>query len=91
MNRQQIIPILKGQKDLLRRFSVKQIYIFGSAARDEATNTSDVDLLVGFNSNARASLFQFYQLCQELSQVSDCGVDQATPNSLHHGFISGEF
>ena len=83
MNRQQIITILKGQKDLLRRFSVQKIYIFGSAARNEATDASDVDLLVEFNPNARMGLFQFSRLRRELSQVLNCDVDLATPDSLH--------
>lgn len=83
MDRQQIITILKGQKDLLRRFSVKKVYLFGSSARNEATDASDVDLIVEFDQNARVSLFQFSRLRRELSQVLDCDVDLATPDSLH--------
>jgi predicted nucleotidyltransferase len=83
MNREQIITLLKGQKNLMRRYSVESIYLFGSVARNDATDTSDVDLLVAFNPDARVSLFQFSRLRRELSQVLDCHVDLATPDSLH--------
>jgi uncharacterized protein len=84
MKRQQIITILKGQKDLLRRYSVDKLYLFGSSARDEAVETSDVDLIVEFNPNARVGLFRFSQLRHELSQVLNCKVDLTTPDALHH-------
>lgn len=32
-----------------RRFNVKHLYLVGSAARDEAQQGSDIDLLVSFN------------------------------------------
>ncbi|MBC2711368.1 MAG: nucleotidyltransferase domain-containing protein [Desulfosarcina sp.] len=90
MNRHQIITILKGQKDLLRRFSVKKVYLFGSSARNEATDTSDVELIVEFSQNARVSLFQFARLRRELSQVLDCDVDipwQDMRNLLSHEYL----
>lgn len=34
--------------DLRKRFGVKQLWLFGSAARDEAGADSDVDILVEF-------------------------------------------
>lgn len=83
MNRQQIITILKEQKDLMRRYSVESIYLFGSVARNDATDTSDVDLLVEYNPDARVSLFQFSRLRRELSRVLQCNVDLATPDTLH--------
>jgi predicted nucleotidyltransferase len=83
LNRQQIITILARRKDLLRRFSVKNIYLFGSSSRNKATSTSDVDLLVEFDQNARVGLFQFCQLRRELSQVLKCDVDLVTPDGLH--------
>ena len=78
----QTIIILKGQKDLLRRFSIQKNYLFGSSTRNEATGTSDVDRIVEFSRNTRVSLFQFAQLRRELSQVLNCHVDLATPDSL---------
>jgi uncharacterized protein len=83
LNRQAIISVLKEQKELVRRFSIQNIYIFGSAARDQATNLSDVDLLVEFAEDALVSLFQFARLRRELSRVLNCNVDLVTPDALH--------
>jgi predicted nucleotidyltransferase len=83
MNHQQIIAVFQDQEDLLRRYSIQKIYLFGSSAGDEATATSDVDLLVAFEPNARVNLFQFSRLRRELTQALDCEVDLATPDSLH--------
>ena len=89
MNRQQIIATLKAQKDLIRRYSVDSIYLFGSVARNESTDTSDVDLLVEFNPDARVSLFQFTRLRRELSRLLQCDVDLATPDALHKELKAG--
>jgi uncharacterized protein len=83
LNRQEIISVIKEQKELVRRFSIQNIYIFGSAARDQATDSSDVDLLVEFAENARVSLFQFARLRRELSRVLNGKVDLVTPDALH--------
>lgn len=84
MKRQQIITILKGQKNLLRRYSVENLYLFGSSARNEAAETSDVDLIVEFDPDARVGMLRFSQLRHELSRVLDCNVDLTTPDALHH-------
>ena len=68
----------------MHRYSVASISLFGSVARNDATDASDVDLLVEFDPNARIGLFLFSQLRYELSQVLNCNVDLATPDALHH-------
>jgi predicted nucleotidyltransferase len=83
MDRQQIITILKDQKDLLDRYCVRKIYLFGSSARNEATMASDVDLIVEFEPKARIGLFRFSRLRYELSQVLNSAVDLTTIDALH--------
>lgn len=49
LTKEEIISILQQQKDLLRsKFYVKNIGIFGSFARNEANENSDIDFLVEF-------------------------------------------
>ncbi len=51
MKRSEVLETLAAHRDELRaRFAVKSLALFGSVARDEATDTSDVDLLVEFGS-----------------------------------------
>lgn len=83
MKRQQALKILSANRDKLDRFSVKDVYIFGSVARDESIQGSDVDILVEFQEDAKIGLFQFARLQRFLSELLECDVDLATPDSLH--------
>lgn len=50
MKRDEALKTLaEHREELRRRFGVKSLALFGSVARDEATETSDVDLLVEFD------------------------------------------
>jgi len=81
MKRDDVVRILSHHRDVLRQqFGVKSLILFGSVARDEATETSDVDLLVAF---ARpVGLFGLYALQDYLAQLLDCAVDVGTLDSL---------
>ena len=50
MNRDELLDLLRTHKAILaRRFGVTELAIFGSFARDQGSNTSDIDILVGFD------------------------------------------
>jgi predicted nucleotidyltransferase len=50
MKRETVLQILLAhEKDLRVQYGVKSLSLFGSVARDAATESSDVDLLVDFN------------------------------------------
>jgi uncharacterized protein len=50
MNRNQVLNIIAEHRDKLARdFGIKSLALFGSVVRNEATPTSDVDLLVEFD------------------------------------------
>ena len=66
---------------ILEPFLPNRIGIFGSVARGEATQTSDLDILVDFNS--RISLFDLIDLEEKLSDALHCKVDLVTERSLH--------
>jgi predicted nucleotidyltransferase len=83
MNRQQALQTLAENRSKLKRFSVKDLYLFGSVARDEAIDGSDVDILVKFQPNAKIGLFQFARLQRFLSELLEYNVDLATPDALH--------
>jgi Predicted nucleotidyltransferases len=49
MDKSQILKALElHQEEILRRFQVRHLGLFGSAARDEMGEDSDVDVLVEF-------------------------------------------
>ena len=80
MHRDEIVSRLAGSRDLLARFGVKELYLFGSAVRNEARDDSDVDLLVEFEQPV--SLFQFVRLQREIEAVLDCRVDLVTRRAI---------
>jgi predicted nucleotidyltransferase len=64
----------------LTRLGVRSLALFGSAARDEATPTSDIDLLVDF---ARpVGLFGFLRVKQHLEHLLGREVDLVTRDAL---------
>ena len=83
MEKNQIILKLTKNRELLKRYGVKEVRLFGSVARDQASDDSDVDLLVAFEPTAHIGLFEFSRLRHELSQLLGCDVDLATQNALH--------
>lgn len=49
MKRDEILDALRTHKEILtERFGVAELSVFGSYARDQATETSDLDILVKF-------------------------------------------
>ena len=68
------------QEELRRRYGIKSIALFGSVSRNEASETSDVDILVEFNKPV--GLFAFAHTRRYLSELLDCEVDLVTPMAL---------
>ncbi len=53
MKKQEILDRLHDRYgEIVKRFNVKQLRLFGSAARDELRPDSDIDILVGFKGPA---------------------------------------
>jgi predicted nucleotidyltransferase len=79
-NKTQVLAIIQEHRDRLNDFSVKELFLFGSVARDEATAESDVDFLVSFN--RPVGLFTLLGLKAFLEDLLGCSVDIGTPDSL---------
>ena len=64
MNRREILDVLRTHKPTLaQRFGVTELALFGSFARDEATDGSDVDILIRYDGPATSKSYfgvQFY-------------------------------
>lgn len=81
MEKQVVMKRLSScMEEIRQRFSVRALAIFGSLARDEATDDSDVDVLVVFNGKAGFDLFmdlKFY-----LEELLARKVDLVTEKAL---------
>ena len=58
---------------VLKKYPITKAAIFGSYARNEATNNSDIDLLI--ESNQPITLFDVLRLEKELSEVTSRKID----------------
>lgn len=72
--------IREHMPELRDEYLVSKIGIFGSYARGEATNTSDIDVLVEFSQPV--DLFHFIALQDRLAEILGRKVDLATPRAL---------
>ncbi len=80
MERQEVLDKLSAHRAELQEMGVESVAVFGSVARDEADNTSDVDLLVTFN--REIGLFHFAHVRRRLSEILGCPVDLVTQRAL---------
>ena len=81
MRRDEAITRLRELKPLLDKYGVRRLRIFGSVARDEADEKSDIDLIADFESGT--DLIDFIAVKQDLAEALGVKVDLATANSLH--------
>src|SRR5438046_2314951 len=61
--------------ELCRRYSVKELAVFGSALRHDFRPDSDVDFLVEFQPDARIGFLAIGRMQQELEALVDRRVD----------------
>ena len=67
---------------ICRRYQVRELSLFGSAARGETRPDSDIDLLVDYFPEARPSLFDLIGMTNELSDLVGRKVDLGVKRSL---------
>jgi hypothetical protein len=80
MRREEVTETLRMHRKELSRRGVKSLRLFGSAARDEASAASDVDLLVAFE--ATPSYSDFMKLRIFLDDLLGAKVDLVTESGL---------
>jgi predicted nucleotidyltransferase len=80
MRREKVIHLLNQNQKALRNGGISHLYLFGSYARDEATETSDIDILIELNKPI--GLFQLMNLQDRLQQLLDRPVDLGTIDGI---------
>jgi predicted nucleotidyltransferase len=80
-DRDQILHTLSAHRqELAQRFGVKQLSLFGSAARDQLRDDSDVDVLVEFEGDATYE--GYFKLQDYLEALLGRSVDLVTERGL---------
>ncbi len=81
LHKEAIFKMLSDQKINLSEFGVEQIGLFGSYLRNEATENSDIDLLVDLSKD-RKTFRNFMALNYFLEDLFGSRVDLITKQSL---------
>jgi len=68
--------------EICRRYRVKELSVFGSAARGNLQPGSDIDLLVEFEPGSPVGLFELWDLNDELEKLLKRRVDLVTKDGL---------
>ena len=83
MNKQDILNYLKSQQDKYNnKFGIKFIGLFGSFARDEANEKSDIDILYEIEKDKKLSMFSYLKLISELENIFHKKVDLVRETTL---------
>lgn len=81
LRKQETLALLAQHKaELIRKFGITDLALFGSVAHDRARTDSDVDVLVSFDGPATSDRYfgvQFY-----LEDLLGCPVDLVTSKAL---------
>jgi predicted nucleotidyltransferase len=82
MDRDTIIRKLKEHEAELRAEGISHVYLFGSVARGEADEKSDVDLFYDYDS-ARFGFLQFMRIRQRAPEILGTKVDVMPRGGIH--------
>jgi predicted nucleotidyltransferase len=81
MSREHVVSVLPAHlQEIRREFCVKQLALFGSAARDEMRCDSDVDILVTFDGTP--TFDRYMDLKAYLERLMGTGVYLVTESAL---------
>ena len=84
----EIKEILRKHKKILKeKYRVKSIAIFGSYARGEQTEESDIDIMVEFDENNYPSFSEYLELIEYLEKILGLKVDLITKKSIHNPYV----
>ena len=77
---ERVLQTLREQPDLFQQYKIKTLALFGSTARNEATETSDLDFLVEFIGTATFDGYMNLQF--HLEDLFNRPVDLVTEKAL---------
>ena len=80
-NTMSVNEIMSVVKPLADRYKIKEVYLFGSYARDEADSDSDIDLLVYGGEGFK--LTRVFAFAEELREILDKKVDVFEINEVN--------
>ena len=85
-SREEVVQLLKAKKpDLQKRYPIAELALFGSYARDDYNENSDIDILVSFNHPIG---IEFITLAHELEDLLQTKIDLVSRNGIQPRYLS---
>lgn len=82
ITKQEIFQTIVDNKETIKSFGITEIGLFGSYARGEQTEKSDIDILVDYGKN-QMDFFKFINFCEMIENLfGNVHVDVVTKNGL---------
>jgi predicted nucleotidyltransferase len=82
MNRAEVIQVLKRHEAELKKLGVEHLFLFGSVARDDAKDDSDIDLFFD-HQKGRLGLYELMDVKERAREILGRSTDIMTRASLH--------
>ncbi|HET8997422.1 MAG TPA: nucleotidyltransferase family protein [Acetobacteraceae bacterium] len=83
MNRDQVVSLLRQHEPEFHEVGIGALYLFGSVARDEARDASDVDVFVDLARPQGFTLFDLLGVQVRLQAILGTRVDLMTRQGIH--------
>jgi uncharacterized protein len=77
--REEVLKILEANREAIRSFGVQSLGLFGSCARGQETETSDLDFVVKLEKN---SFDSYMDLKDFLERLFGCQIDLVLADSI---------
>ncbi|MBU6320359.1 MAG: type II toxin-antitoxin system prevent-host-death family antitoxin [Alphaproteobacteria bacterium] len=84
VNRSDALERLRDHRDVLTRLGVAHLALFGSVARDQADDLSDVDVVVDTTDGTAPGLFKLGEIADQLEHILGRSVDVISRAGLEH-------
>jgi predicted nucleotidyltransferase len=83
MKRNEAIERLRNNAEAIKALGATSLYLFGSVARDDAKQASDVDLFIDYDPESRFNAFDLIGIKLMLEEKLRTAVDITTRDGLH--------
>lgn len=83
MNRDIVLQKLRAAQDTLRAWGIVHLFLFGSTARNEATETSDIDVFFDRDPAVSMGLIELGRMQTAMGELVGAEVDLTTRGGLH--------
>lgn len=86
INKEEILNILRVNKiELQKKYPISELGLFGSVAREENNEQSDIDILVDFNDSIG---IRFIDLAHELEDILQSKIDLVSKKGIKPKYLS---